>query len=90
LSVEATPDQLIKAKLWTTSSATRDFRKSVWTSSDITINGKNKSEVQSILKYPKKDFQAFYIDLIYQNPKGGDYSVSTRTFVADKKQVFVK
>ena len=90
LSVEATPDPLIKAKLWTASSATRDFRKSVWTSSDITINGKNKSEVQSILKYPKKDFQAFYIDLIYQNPKGGDYSVSTRTFVADKKQVFVK
>jgi len=90
LSVQTTPDKLLGAKLWLASSSTRDFRKSVWTSSPILINEKNKSEVQSLLKYPKKDFQAFYIDLIYQNPKGGDYSVSTRTFVADKKQVFVK
>jgi len=90
LSVQASPNQLLKAKLWVASSATRDFRKSLWKGSDIVINEKNKSKVQSILKYPKKDFQAFYIDLIYQNPNGGDYAVSTRTFVADKKQVFVK
>lgn len=90
LSVQSTPQELVGAKLWVSTSTTRDFRKAVWSASNITVNAKNKAEVRSVIKYPKKDFEAFYIDLIYRNANGGEYSVSTRTFVADSKKVFLK
>ena len=87
-NVHCSPDQLMKAKLWLSSSKTRDFRQSKWISNDLNIN--NKTFISTTIKYPSKDYLAFYIDLVYQNPKGGDYSVSTRTYVMDKKQVFIK
>jgi hypothetical protein len=36
---------------------------------------------------PEKGYRAFYLDLKYQSPTGGTYTVSTRMFVADKTGV---
>ncbi len=90
LDVRTTPDKLIRATLWTATSSSRDFRDSKWTSEEIKLNSKNLSTVKIRLNYPKAHFLAFYVDLIYPDPNGGEYSVSTRTFVADSRQVFVK
>lgn len=90
LTVKASPEKLIGAVLWSTTSDNRDFRKSIWTNSAIKINSKNKSVSTTKIKYPKKGFQAFYIDLIYENIHGENYSVSTRTYVSDNKTVFIQ
>ncbi len=90
LEVKASPGELIGARLWSSTSDSRDFRQSAWTSQEIKPDPKDGSTVKVRLKYPKDAYTAFYVDLIYPDPNGGEYSVSTRTFVADKKQVFVK
>ncbi len=88
LDVKASADQLVRAMLWTAESNSRDFRGSYWMDKEIVV--KNKSDVKETLAYPKKGFSAFYIELVYKDPKGGEYSVTTRPYVADAKQVFVK
>lgn len=90
LQVKTSPDQLTGAALWMSVSDSRDFRKATWTKSDIRIDAKNRSLLNVSLKYPKSGFQAFYVELIYKDPLGKEYSVSTRTFVSDHKQVFVQ
>jgi PhoPQ-activated pathogenicity-related protein len=90
LRVNASPENLVNAVLWTSTSDSRDFRKAIWTKSDIDMNSKNKPEINIKVKYPKTGFQAFYIDLIYNDPQGEEYSVSTRTYVSDKKKVFIQ
>ncbi len=90
LEVKTSPDQLVNAIVWSAESDSRDFRKANWAEADIEFKGKDKSVAKAVLKYPKKGFVAFYVDLVYANPNGGQYSVSTRTYVADNKQVFIK
>lgn len=90
LQVKASPDRLVGARLWKSTSASRDFRQAEWTKNDISIDAKNKSLVTAKLKYPKTGFQAFYIDLIYKDAHDDEYSVSTRTFVSDHKKAFVE
>jgi PhoPQ-activated pathogenicity-related protein len=87
IEVQATPNQLVRALLWTAASDSRDFRKSTWTKTEIPVKAPDKSAVSTRLTYPQTGFRAFYIDLIYQDPNGEEFSVSTRTYVADKKQV---
>jgi PhoPQ-activated pathogenicity-related protein len=87
LKVLAKPERLLKAVLWTTSSESRDFRKSTWAQSELSLNPKNKSAIEVKLKYPKTGFSAFYIDLIYCDPNGEEFSVSTRTYTTDTKQI---
>jgi len=90
LKVKASPDNLVGATLWKSVSDSRDFRKATWTKSDIQLNAKNRSAVDLRIQYPKKGFQAFYVDLVYKDPHGDEYTVSTRTFVSDNKKVFVE
>lgn len=90
LNVMAHPSNLIGARLWEAASDTRDFRKSKWNSSELPLNSKNKSAIAVKIKKPQKGYKGFYVDLIYKDPKGEKYSISTRTYVSDKKQVFVK
>lgn len=90
LQVKTSPDKLKGAALWTSLSDSRDFRKAAWTKSDIPIDAKNRSAVDVRIKYPKTGFQAFYVDLIYEDPHGEEYSVSTRMYVSDNKKVFVQ
>lgn len=90
LKVKASTDNLVKATLWKSASDIRDFRKAEWTKSDIQLNAKDKSAVDVRIQYPKKGFQAFYVDLTYKDPHGDEYIVSTRTYVSDSKKVFVQ
>lgn len=90
LEIEADGNQLLRSVLWTSYSESRDFRKVEWINKEIKLNEKNKSQIEAKLKYPKTGYKAFYVDLFYPDPNGGEYSISTRTYVADKKHVFVK
>ncbi|MDR3252339.1 MAG: PhoPQ-activated pathogenicity-related family protein [Tannerella sp.] len=88
IEIQASPDELVSAALWTADSPTRDFRSSKWTSSEIAL--KTKHLISTTVKYPKKDFSAFYVELVYKDANGGEYSVTTRPYIADTKHIFVK
>jgi PhoPQ-activated pathogenicity-related protein len=90
LQVKTSPDKLVGATLWKSTSDSRDFRKATWTKSDIQINTKNRSVVNVRINYPKTGFQAFYVDLVYKDTHDEEYSVSTRMYVSDNKEVFVQ
>ncbi|HDS07695.1 MAG TPA: PhoPQ-activated pathogenicity-like protein PqaA type, partial [Bacteroides sp.] len=85
LSVEATAEELLDAFLWTADSEDRDFRDETFVSSDL--NGNPGSEVQFPVDFPGSGYRAFYVDLVYPDPNGGEYSKSTRMFVADTEQI---
>ena len=88
LNVKTTPDNLKGAILWTSSSNSRDFRKSTWSSKKVKLSRKDKSIVNVKLRYPKRGFIAFYVDLIYLDDRGKEYSISSRAYVADSNRVF--
>ena len=88
LQVKTSADRLVRAALWTAESPSRDFRASKWTGKDVVL--KNKSLVTVTLKYPKKNFSAFYVELVYKDARGDEFSVTTRPYVADSRQVFEK
>jgi PhoPQ-activated pathogenicity-related protein len=90
LNVKASPDKLVSARLWKSVSDSRDFREATWTKSDIPLNAGDRSVVDVRIDYPKKGFQAFYVDLVYKDPHCDEYTVSTRTYVSDHKKVFVQ
>ena len=90
LEIEADVNQLLKSVLWTSYSNSRDFRKADWSSEEIKLNNKNNSKIETKIKYPKMGYKAFYVDFFYPDPNGGEFSVSTRIYVTDKKNVFVK
>lgn len=85
LSIEATSDPLIDVLLWSADSDDRDFRDEEWTSESLHIA--HQSQITATETYPETGFKAFYIDLKYQDPNGGEYTESTRVFVADDDEV---
>ena len=87
LNIHSTPDQLVGATLWTSTANSRDFREAMWTSQKIKLSKRDKSKVQVKLKYPKDGLRAFYVDLMYRDNRGKEYTISTRAFVADTKVV---
>lgn len=89
LKVKATPDLLVDAILWTTESDDTDFRNDKWTSKSLELK-KKTAVVTSVQTYPAKGYRAFYLDLKYKDPNGGEYTESTRMYVADNDEVFVK
>jgi len=88
LSVKATPDVLVDAKVWSATSSNMKFTKAEWTSRPIDI--KSKSLVTASEEFPKDGYKAFYVDLKYKDPNGGEYTQSTRMFVADSKELKLK
>jgi hypothetical protein len=40
--------------------------------------------------YPASGYRAFYVDLTYKAPMGGTYTESTRMFMTDTDEVFLK
>ncbi|MDR2139057.1 MAG: PhoPQ-activated pathogenicity-related family protein [Tannerella sp.] len=88
LHVKTSADRLARAVLWTATSTGRDFRASQWTGKNLVL--KNRERVQVTVEYPKKDFSAFYVELIYRDSRGSEYSITTRPYVASTKQVFLK
>jgi PhoPQ-activated pathogenicity-related protein len=76
---------LTDAIVWSATSADREFRDKVWTSTSL-----GKSGVESFAyetPVPVKGYQAFYIDLKYKAPLGGEYTQSTRMFLLDSTGV---
>ncbi|HSB93337.1 MAG TPA: PhoPQ-activated protein PqaA family protein [Flavitalea sp.] len=88
VNVKATPDVLVDAKVWSATSSSMLFTKSEWTSRPIDI--KSKELVTTSETFPKEGYKAFYIDLKYKDPNGGEYTQSTRMFVADSKELKLK
>jgi len=84
LTVNAAPGDLLDAAIWGTTSADRDFRNNLWLTRRVKPEG---SVVKYTIPYTKKGFQAFYMDLKYKDPNGGSYTVSTRVFTTDTKEV---
>ncbi|MBN1561402.1 PhoPQ-activated pathogenicity-like protein PqaA type [candidate division KSB1 bacterium] len=85
LLVDAEDMALQKAVLWSAESTHRDFRPAAWQSQELGNSGAPALEVHVAL--PESGFKAFYVDLVYIDPNGGDYAKSTRMFVMDAKSV---
>jgi PhoPQ-activated pathogenicity-related protein len=89
LKVKASPDVLVDAVLWSTNSADTDFRDEKWEGKSLGLK-KKSSVITSIQSYPPNGYRAFYLDLKYKDSNGGEYTKSTRMYVADNDEVFVK
>ena len=89
LKVNATSDVLIDAVLWSANSTDTDFRNEKWEGQSLGLK-KKSSVVSSTQPYPVNGYRAFYLDLKYKDPNGGEYTESTRMYVADNDEVFVK
>ncbi len=85
VTVKATSDILEEAIIWSANSENMIFRKAVWTSRSLGDAGKSK--IVFTEKLPGSGFRAFYLDLKYKDPNGGDYTESTRMFVMDKDEL---
>ncbi|MDB4583152.1 PhoPQ-activated pathogenicity-related family protein [Draconibacterium sp.] len=85
LAVQASPNELLNAYIWSASSEDRDFRDEKWTS--ITIDSENKESITYKVDFPEKGFKAFYIDLEYSDPNGGKYTKSSRMVVVNTEEV---
>lgn len=79
--MEASPDKLAGALLWTADSEDRDFRDEVWES--LSIDDQVQKNVEVHVEFPESGFRAFYLDLKYTDPNGGEYTKSTRMFVTN-------
>lgn len=85
LTLKMDEPRFVDAVLWSATSKDRDFRDEKWTSRSL---GKsNIATFEITADYPNRGFKAFYIDLKYNDPNGGTYTVSTRMFLMDEKGV---
>lgn len=89
LKVKATPDVLVDAVLWSASSTDTDFRDEKWEGKSLGLK-KKSPVITSAQPYPTDGYRAFYLDLKYKDPNGGEYLKSTRMYVADKDEVFIR
>lgn len=88
LTVKSTPEILRDAIVWSSDSEDQDFRDEEWTSQSLDAAG--KAEITVDIDYPESGFKAFYVDLKYKAPFRGDYTQSTRMFVARENKLLVK
>lgn len=88
VKVTATPELLVNTILWSADSEDQDFRDETW--ADSILNVTNKSDLEVRIKKPVSGYKAFYVDLQYKAPFGGDYTQSTRMFVADSVQLLLR
>ncbi len=88
LEVISDSRELKEALIWTALSEDRDFRDEEWNSSPLSTT--DKPLIMAKESYPDSGYRAFYVDLIFEDPNGGEYSESTRMYVADDDEVFVK
>ena len=89
LKIKASPDALTGVSLWSADSEDTDFRNDKWTSKEVAL--KKKGNVITVLPtYPQSGYRAFYVDLKYKDPNGGEYTESTRMYLADNDEVFLK
>jgi PhoPQ-activated pathogenicity-related protein len=89
MKVKASPEILVDAVLWTTNSPDTDFRNDKWTGKSLGLK-KKSALITSTQPFPASGYRAFYLDLKYKDPNGGEYTESTRMYMADNDEVFVK
>lgn len=85
LNIKATKDELTDVIVWHAESTDTDFRNDKWTSTDLNISKKGKLKITEAL--PASGYKAFYVDLKYKAVNGGTYTVSTRVFMTNDKQI---
>lgn len=89
LKVNATSDVLVDAILWSANSTDTDFRNEKWEGKSLELK-KKTSVVSTSQAFPANGYRAFYLDLKYKDANGGEYTESTRMYVADNDEVFLK
>lgn len=82
LSVKTSPSQLLEADVWIADSDDRDFRDEEW--NFVSIDENMDNPVNATVNFPESGFRSFYMALRFRDPNGGDYTKSTRMFVADE------
>lgn len=85
LKVTTTRDILKGAKLWYALSSDKDFRNEKWTSRELHLPKKSVLKLNENL--PESGYKSFYVDLIYADPNGGEYTISTRAFMLDHQKI---
>lgn len=85
LKIRASKDGLLGAVLWHADSRDRDFRNDKWTSRKL--DQQHVASLNVAEPYPTSGYHAFYVDLIYGDPNGGEYTVSTRVFMTDTHHI---
>ena len=88
LSIKTTPDALVDAIVWSADSEDKIFQDEKWESRSLGI--RNQPKVELVEAFPKAGYKAFYVDLKYNAPNGGTYTESTRMFLTDNDEVFLK
>jgi len=88
LTIQATPEILEDAVLWSASSTDREFRDKVWSS--VSLGKTNVAEFTQEIDYPETGFKAFYIDLKYKAPIKGSFTQSTRMFLTNSKNLLLR
>ncbi|WP_332368223.1 hypothetical protein [Spirosoma telluris] len=64
------------------------FQDEKWEGKRLDIKNKATFSVNEL--YPASGYRAFYIDLKYKAPTGGTYTESTRMFLTDNDEIFLK
>lgn len=88
LKVEANPEILEDAILWSATSDDREFRDKVWSS--VSLGKSNVAEFSQEIDYPETGYKAFYIDLKYKAPFQGSFTQSTRMFLTSSSKVLLE
>jgi len=86
IKVKADENRLLDAMLWSATSPDREFRDKTWSS--VNLEKQAVSEFTCEVQNPQSGYQAFYIDLKYKAPFGGDFTQSTRMFLAGSTGLF--
>jgi PhoPQ-activated pathogenicity-related protein len=89
LKVNASPDILVDAILWSANSTDKDFRDEKWEGKSLELK-KKSNVITSKQAFPATGYRAFYLDLKYKDPMGGEYTESTRMYLSDNDEVFIK
>jgi PhoPQ-activated pathogenicity-related protein len=76
---------LLDVIVWSATSTDKDFRNETWTAQPVGAGTASNLKVE--VPYPTEGFKAFYVDMKYRGPSGGEYTVSTRAFMADPEKV---
>jgi PhoPQ-activated pathogenicity-related protein len=90
IKVNTTREILVDAVLWSTDSEDTDFRDEKWAGKSIGLKKNRSAVITALQPFPENGFRAFYLDLRYKDPNGGEYTESTRMFVADNDEVFLR
>lgn len=88
VTVKATAKKLVDVIVWSADSKDKDFRDEKWGSKSLGI--KKKKKFSYTQPFPQDGYRAFYLDLKYEDPNGGTFTESTRMFVTDTEEVFLK